>query len=292
MCVDELFILKEVIRNKESLFHCDVNISLCDSVEYAISQSDQTWIVSDGILSNKKLDTIKNSAFQNNKIVFEFQDPWVNLDEKSFDKSWYQHEHKKMNVLPRIMIIAFGKWTQLYSVELFFAKILMEKGANVFQQFSNRTQNFLNQLDEKGFLNPKLASKKRIEESDVVLQCYESCALDYSREGWNEALSIFQSKVDIVYLLFDRSFMDYDNINEIKKRFIYKCGIVPNGIVLSNFRDLNISESQCKYMISVKDRKENRQDIINLNNYEMLNCLEDSIKKITTPRGISLVSTL
>ena len=150
----------------------------------------------------------------------------------------------------------------------------------------------MNQLNKIGILNHKITLINSLEHSDVVLQGIESKAFDYSEKGWKDAYSIFQSQADIVFLLLDGCFMNYDEIDELKKMFTYKCGVVPDQIMVSNFRDLNITESQCRYMKCRQNRANNIQDMVYLNDKEMKHCFEKSIVKITTPRGISWVNSL
>jgi len=290
--VTELILLNEVIRHQDTLLNCDVPVKICDSIEDAMNSCDQIWIVSDGILSTKKFDQIKISANQENKVVWEFVDPWIQSNNSNSYELSRNPDLDTGSILPRIMLISFGKWTQLYSVEIFFTKMLLKKSANIFCEFSSPTKCFLKQLDEMGILNTEIPLSVSLDSSDVILQGIESKAFDYSEEGWKDAYSIFKSQADIVFLLLDGCFMNYDNIDEINKMFSYKCGILPDNIMISNFRELNLSESQCRYMKCIENRANKRQDMVSLNDMELLHAYEDSIVKITTPRGISWVNLL
>lgn len=289
--VTELILSNETIRSQTTFLNCDVPVKICDSFENAMNDCDQIWIVSDGEMSTKKIDQIKTNANQENKIVWEFVDPWVNSNNDLYELS-QNSEPDTLSILPRITILSFGKWTQLYSVEICLVKMLLKNSANVFCEFSKQTRCFLDQLNKTGILNPKISLCNSLESSDVILQGIESKAFDYSEEGWKDAYSIFQSQADIVILLLDGCFMNYENINEINKMFFYKCGVVPDHIMISNFRELNISESQCRYMKCIDTRVTTGNNMVNINDMELLHCYEKSIVKITTPRDISLVNSL
>lgn len=290
--VHSMIFLREFIMPNETFFNFNKEIMVCDSLEKALDICDQIWIFSDENMSKMSIDRIRKTAEENNKEIIDFKNPWDNRRGSVYRPLPLSTIEKKYNDLPKILIVSIGKWTQLYSVEVFFTQMLIQKNARIALQLSEPTIDFFNQLNGKKLLNKRIILSEAETESNIVLLGHESVALDYTQDGWDDARAVNMLNADIIVLLLDRLWGDIDNSVNIKNQFTNRCGVSPEKILISNFRSLSISESQCEYMTSKKQPNRNKNEYVAIRNSSMIKLFDEIINKITTPRGVTRLNIL
>ena len=287
--VDELIVLKEVLPDSKLLFGCDARISICESAITAISKCDQVWIVFDKIMSLNKMCSIREMASFMGKTVLELSDPWC-IEPINDQSNCYIKQNDYNCVLPKILIATIGKKTQLYSLEVWVIKRLFEENAKIYFEQSKMTKEFFLQLKRYDMINRDIFSYNHLEKPDLILESYFCDFFDYSKKSWNDVIYVSNSHADLIILLIDRCFLDHYNLLELENRFAYRCGVQPDIIVLSNFRSINISESQCKYILCDAYDIEDNQKLLLLNDVDIAGKFGVFLNKITAPQGISSIN--
>ena len=146
--IDNIFLSCENHSMEEKFPKNEGLVKIIDDIDFIIENSD--------ILIASKPD------FQKYKKTILVKNPWTH--ERAFNNQVKQSIAEK----PTIALLSVGVFTDVYYLEVIVNRILSEKGAKVYQIFSQQTESIFSDLANNNLINEKII-KQSIKDADVCV---------------------------------------------------------------------------------------------------------------------------
>lgn len=281
---DNVVFLKENIQLDELYrFKVPFKTIFCDTIDEAMEIIDIVIIVKDSIC--QQTEKIKKNAIKKNKEIF-ILDTTKRISECS-DNSICDFS---TSLIPKVLIISLGQFTQHYKTEMSLNKELRKINIDFYQFFSEYTQTMIEAFYKSGITSHSLTYFNSLEpkQSKLLIQTISTANIDNLFDSTESSYNLKRIiKPDFVILCVNGRFVD---VKEIRRLFKYKFGFTIDEIVMSDYVPLKIRNDCFIPLYYNASCINNRNPMIHIyDNTYVRNLLSPLLSKLTLPKGIHIL---
>lgn len=183
--IERVILLRENHKADEPCF--DNKIILFDSLDDCLNYCNSVIIIKDENTPCSKIDYIKNKCITDKKKYCEVDNPWTIDSLFVPDNITYDFDTFDFKNHPVVLDISVGMLSQQYSVEIMLSEIMYKNNVNFTQLFSEKTRQFLLQLDGYNYLNNNISNQlqKNYSGNDVFILSVNVGTEDGMRKYYN-----------------------------------------------------------------------------------------------------------
>ena len=253
--VNTFFLLKENHTNKEFLIRNHKNVSLCDSIDCGILNSDIIIVVNCNLLPTSTLKEIEDKSKLYNKKMLVLETLLYNKCADNWNTS-----RKKAIGIPNICLFSIGNYSQIEQTEIVVHKILDKIDIKTQYQLSPTTDYILKQTLGKvtNTANGDISNQLGI---SVVTYLYNDIL-----ELLNDYIliqDIHRQQPDCIIVNLESSFCSFDKMKNI---FLYRFNKEIDLFVISNYSKI--------HSLSLNRRPIYHENIPNIDNHILINATD------------------